>query len=69
MTAAPEARVPLVLANSVLSPPLAGHPKRRRDDDSGLPYDLLHPTSHHIRNIWSSGQATLRPEKGSTPQE
>ena len=69
MTATPESRLPLVLAHSVLSPSLAGHPKRRGDDDSSLPHDLLRPTSHHIRSLRSSGQATLRPEKGSTPQE
>ena len=53
MTAAPESRVPLVLANSVLSPSLAGHPKRRGDDDSSLPHDLLRLTSHHMQSLWS----------------
>ena len=69
MTATPESRVPLVLAHGVLSPSLAGHPKRRGHDDRGLPHDILRPTSRHRRSLRSSGQGTLRPKKGSTPQE
>ena len=47
MTAAPESRLPLVLADSLLSPFLAASPKRRGDDDSGLPLDILRPAYHH----------------------
>ena len=51
MTAMPESRLPLVLADSVLSPSLVVHTKRRGDDDSGLPLDLLHPASHNARRL------------------
>ena len=56
MTAAPGSRLPLVLADSLLSSFLADsllssflavNPKRRGDDDSGLPLNILHPAYHH----------------------
>ena len=49
MTAAPESRVPFVLADSMLSPFLVVHPKRHGDDDSGLPLDNLCHDSHNAR--------------------
>ena len=47
MTAAPGSRLPLVLADSLLSSFLAASPDRCGDDDSGLPLDILHPAYHH----------------------
>ena len=52
MTAAPESRVPLVLADSMLSPFLVVHPKRRGDDDSSLPLDIPRHDSHNARRRW-----------------
>ena len=52
MTAAPESRVPLVLAGSMLSSFLVVNPKQRGDDDSGLPLDILHHNSHNARRRW-----------------
>ena len=47
MTAAPGSRLPLVLADSMLSPFLVAIPERRGDDDSSLPPDFQHPAHHH----------------------
>ena len=47
MTATPGPRLPLVLADSLLSPLLVASPRRRRDDDSSFPPDILHPTYLH----------------------
>ena len=49
MTAMPESGLPLVLADSMLSPFLVVHPKRCGDDDSGLPLDILRHNSHNAR--------------------
>ena len=49
MTAAPESRVSLVLADGMLSPLLVVNPKRRGDDDGCLPLDILHHDSHNAR--------------------
>ena len=48
MTATPESRLPLVLADRVLSPFLVVRTKRRGDDDSGLPLDILCPVSRDV---------------------
>ena len=49
MTAAPESRVSLVLADSMLSPFLVFNPKGRGDDDGRLPNDVLRHVSHNTR--------------------
>ena len=69
MTAMPESRLPLVLADSVLPPSLVVRTKRRGDDDSGPPFDLLHPGSHNYRRQRFQGKTTLCPGEGQTPQE
>ena len=51
MTATPESRLPLVLADSVLSPFLVVRPKRRGDDNIGLPLDILRPACHNARRL------------------
>ena len=47
MTTAPGSRLPLVLADSLLSSFLAASPERHGHGDSGLPLDILHPANHH----------------------
>ena len=48
MTAMPESRLPLVLADHVLSPFLVVRTKRDGDDDTGLPLDILCPVSRNL---------------------
>ena len=47
MTAAPGPRLPVVLADSMLSSFLVAIPKRFGDDDHSLPPDFQHPVYHH----------------------
>ena len=64
MTATPESRLPLVLADSVLRPLLVGRTKRRGDDDSGVPFNLLRPASHNYRRLRVQRKTTLCPKEG-----
>ena len=47
MTAAPGPRLPLVLADRMLSSFLVAIPKQCGDDDHSLPPDFQHPVHHH----------------------
>ena len=47
MTAAPGSRIPLVLADSVLSSFLAAHSEQRGDDNSRLHPNVLCPGPNH----------------------
>ena len=44
-------KVTLVLGDSVLSPFLVVRPKRRGDDNNGLPLDILRPACHNARRL------------------
>ena len=47
MTAAPGSRIPLVLAEGLLSSFLDASSQQRGDDDNGLHLDFLHPAAHY----------------------
>ena len=64
MTTTPESRLPLVLADSVLPPILVDRTKRRGDDDSGIPFNILCPASHYPRCRRAQRKTTVCPKEG-----
>ena len=68
MTAAPGSRIPLVLADSLLSSSLAAHPEQRGDGDIRLLPDFIRPGANHTGRQRTRRKTTLCAEAITSPQ-